>query len=195
MLLGFTGTVRELVNKLAIRLVGIVGRMCSLRTNSTRPARNLSPSSSLGDQVLFITDVIFRGSLVDAMHELVTRVNANVFGVVSLLDRRQEAIRAEGSLSVGRERKISLRHISCGQFRTPPTPRQSVKHEYWVDPVSLVPSRKDPWALGAGVDVKIEKTLRLIQNTDAALCGHIVDRYAAYVGLHSRQKTHSSKPV
>lgn len=119
------------------------------------------------------------------MHSLIRKVKASVIGIACLVDIRHATDLAESEIEIER-RTVPM--ITCGQLRTPAASQAEFEDaEYWVDPVSLVPSRDKPWGWDAALDTKIERTLHFIRDAGAGACGHVVDgsrHTSVYVSLH-----------
>jgi len=188
-LLGFTATMREVLTQVFIRL----GRQCrayALLTYDIPSKEEIESKVRPGDKVLLLTDVISTGTLVESVYSLIRRVNASVIGIVSLVDIRRASDSAESAIEINRN-QVPL--ITCGQVRKPVNLQSELADtEYWVDPVSLVPSRDKSWGWDEKVDAKIEKTLDLVRDANAAVCGHIIDgtrHTSVYVNLHKLLET------
>ena len=182
-LLGFTGTMREVLARVFVRLQ----RQCRayvLLTFDIPSKEEIASKIHPGDHVLLLTDVISTGTLLDSVSSLVRAVGGKVIGVTSLVDARGVVDGVESTIHLGFEKRPL---VTCGKLHTLDRHQgQLADAEYWVDPVSLVPSRKKAWGWSAKVDAKIEKTLSLIVAAKAALCGHIVDgarHTSVYVNL------------
>lgn len=182
-LLGFTGTMREVLARVFLRLQ----RQCRayvLLTFDIPSKEEIASKIHPSDNVLLVTDVISTGTLLDSVSSLVRAVGGRVIGVTSLADARGIVDGVESTINLGFE-KCPL--VTCGKLQALNYQQGQLSDaEYWVDPVSLVPSRKKAWGWSAEVDAKIEKTLSLITAAKAALCGHIVDgarHTSVYVNL------------
>ena len=189
-LLGFTGTMREVVAQVYLRL----NRSCRaymLLTFDIPTKEEIASKVQLGDRVLLITDVISTGTLVEAVTDLVRRVGGEVVGCASLADARGKEAPTETIISLG-SNQIPL--VTCSAISLPEQPQTLLgEAEYWVDPVSLVPSTIKAWGWAANVDEKVEKTIALISAANAASCGHIVDgtrHTSVYIDLQRLLETH-----
>jgi len=171
-LLGFTGTIREVM----ARMFDNIQRKCRafiLLTFDIPTKEEISSKVKKGDKVVLITDVILTGTLAESVAGLVAQVGGSVSGIVSLIDGRENDNTAETFIKVGFE-QVPL--IACGRIETVPQQLDEIaKCQYWVDPVSLVPSANRTWGWSEEVDKKIDKTLSLITAAESSLCGHIVD--------------------
>ena len=171
--IGFTGTVREIV----ARTVQLLRRKCRvyvLLPYDVPTTEEIVVKVRPGDSVLLITDVISSGSLTDAVATLVTNAGASIIGVVSLVDTRMASPTPESTLLVGRHR---LRQVSGGHVRNLASSvpgRTGPPKKYYVDPVSLIPTERPSWGWKLeGYQETLEFTLQMIEGF--VKCGHIVD--------------------
>jgi adenine/guanine phosphoribosyltransferase-like PRPP-binding protein len=182
-LVGFTDTMREVVARAYMKL----RRKCRaymLLTFDIPTKEEIASKLQPGDQVVLVTDVVSTGTLVQAVWNLVRRVGANVLGIASLVDARRVTASAETFMTFAGE---EVRLVTASQLHAPARSQFELTDvEYWVDPVSLVPRPTKTWGWVPDLDTKIEKTIDMINDSQACSCGHVVDgtRHASvYVDL------------
>jgi adenine/guanine phosphoribosyltransferase-like PRPP-binding protein len=184
-LLGFTGTMREVMGRAYLRLTRDY-RAYMLLTFDVPSKEEIASKIHRGDQVLLATDVISTGSLVESVSSLVARVEASVIGVISLIDSRQPIGGVEPLTQFGNHR---LPVVTAGKLHpAQPNDDDLSDDKFWVDPVSLVPIRERAWGWDESYDAKIEKTMRMVIDSVGLRCGHIIDgtrHTSVYVDLQA----------
>jgi pyrimidine operon attenuation protein/uracil phosphoribosyltransferase len=129
--------------------------------------------------VVLVTDVVSSCALVKGITDLLWSVGREVRGILALVDARAERATPDAIEVDGKEIPF------CSAAVLPPSEGTPSDLDYWVDPVSLVPS---PERRLPQVDPRVFATLRDLAETDSVRTGHIVDgvRHASvYVDLRS----------
>jgi hypoxanthine-guanine phosphoribosyltransferase len=125
-----------------------------------------------GDDVYLLTDVVATGSLVNAVAASVIENSAQVRGVITLVDNREDLPANRAEIRLGRQQ---VPFVSVADFPRGKAEPLSKDQEYWVDPVTLVPQPQRPWGWDATLDPRIGDTIRLTVASKAVRCGHTID--------------------
>ena len=175
--LGFTAAVREFLHALCLHMS--IGTRTYLVLSYDLPSTNeLRSVVRPDDHVVLVTDVISTGSSARGLAELVQKLEAVPVAVIAAVDARRTTDFASQFLDIG-VKKIPL--FSCALVDSREDRRNSqaelFSEEFWVDPVSLVPTerRSELWDVPNTVIQRIEYTLDAICTANAAKCGHCVD--------------------
>jgi adenine/guanine phosphoribosyltransferase-like PRPP-binding protein len=176
-LLGFSGTVENIVRNLHHQLP-YVRRSHILRTFDLPTIQEIRQIINRGDKVILVTDVISTGSTTKMLGELIRKIGGEIKGIVAAVDARRG--NAYGS-EIFQLASGAVPFFSCSKFEA----QKEIKVEqkdimdsaFWVDPVSLVPLREKPhlWDIPENIRNRIESTIKHINSSNSAKCGHIID--------------------
>jgi adenine/guanine phosphoribosyltransferase-like PRPP-binding protein len=120
--------------------------------------------ASTSASVILVSDFVSSGSLLEATTDALDRMQLPVVGVLALVDAR------DGQGLSGPAQSATW---VVGSRLTPgDSVSQSVEEEYWVDPVSSIPTTVRP---GGTLDPRIHETLNILCDSHSLKCGHIVD--------------------
>ncbi len=172
-ILAFAGSMREVVAHIPQRLLTPT-RAYSLLTYDVPTKEQVGSYISREDDVILFTDVVSSGSLLTAVANLVEENGARLLGVVSLVDYRQEAGSDPQAITLGR---TQIPFLSASEFPDAPNDGQYAfgDDEYWVDPVTLIPRTSQPLGWNRTLDPRSEQTVRLLIDSEAVRCGHVID--------------------
>jgi hypothetical protein len=124
-----------------------------------------------GDNVFLCTDVISTGSLLKELVRLIRRLDAKIIGVVALVDAREESSESWNAVFEPEVSGIPL-FLSASLNRRVVGSNLERVPEYWVDPVSAVPSTYEPeTTIDQG---KVVRSVDLLCKTGAVTVGHYV---------------------
>lgn len=114
--------------------------------------------------VVFVTDVVSSASLLTEARRIVQKLRKQILGVIALVDARPD--RRPDPIP-------GVRFVATAEMHVEQATPAVLGPEYWVDPVSLVPT--DKRIFGQAIDPRVEETLSVLADTNAVRCGHIVD--------------------
>ncbi|HEY4249242.1 MAG TPA: hypothetical protein VGM64_20635 [Lacunisphaera sp.] len=171
-IIGFTGTIREILED-ACTLLPIRWRAYVLLTFDVPTKEELAVVVAEHNAVILVTDIISSGTLAESVADIILRLGARIIGVTSLILRPGNDRVVEDQIRLGREQYLYLPLGNLPPWNSGQSTLTQTK--FWVDPVVLVPNARPAWGWSPTTIRRIDQTLDIIRDADAAACGHIVD--------------------
>jgi adenine/guanine phosphoribosyltransferase-like PRPP-binding protein len=176
LLLGFTGTVRDLIYRLKLECARIWGAIIIL-SHDMPSVEEIRRVVKPNDNVLLLADVISTGSSAKRLSELVRRAGGIPVGIIAAVDARQGPSQGSDNFDVGYSKLPFYGCALSNIVSVDPRTANQLRNDLWIDPISFIPSRQQPsnWGIPELILNRVDYTLNAVCETNSAKCGHCVD--------------------
>lgn len=125
--------------------------------------------------IIIISDVISTGSWIGGILELLKNEEKNIIGIISLVDieHKHTSDFWRRYLNASRNQHIYCSKINLNDPDFEISKNQRVPKNYWIEPISEIPSEKNIFLLD--IEERINRSIELIENNPSAKILHIID--------------------